>query len=363
MPVVFIDRRLSAASLLFVLTAGCTPDGTGAPAPVPVPSEAYRLTADGTVPWVDEPVKSLSAQHTPPTVAPDSPHCRAEQLTGGLDRWWQPQPGAGGSAGTSPRRQPPGGWLIGEVVVTNVAGPDCVLRGVPEIRLFSGGAQVPTEPAGSVDDAAAGRAVPVPAGGTAVLRVEWAGPYCAAARPPFELRIRLAEKSGELRAPVRPTDHPACSGTGARRANLSAGAFTTPASTDPQTAVRSPLWPLTAEVSGPASARPGERITYTVTLRNPGDAAVTLLPCPGYHQEVRASTAGVYDDSSARLYRLNCRPTTGIAARGELRFAMVATVPGKARPGGEVTVTWSLRTPQRLPSGHLVGVLRLAVTG
>lgn len=200
---------------------------------------------------------------------------------------------------------PLGGQLIGEVVVRNTSATDCTLQGPAAVRLFSKGAEVPVGRLSSAGEEAHRRVVPVSAGSSALLRVAWSGPFCAAVDPPFELR---------------------------------------------------------AAVSGPATTRPGGRIDYTVTLTNPTAEAVSLLPCPGYLQEVRATANGVMSASTSQLYRLNCRPVSEIAAPDELRFDMVAEVPAEATAGETVQITWSVRTPQSLPSEHLVGILTVTVT-
>lgn len=361
------ERRSVVVLLLALLAAGCAQTTTLA---APVPSEASVLQPDGTVPWVDEPIDRVhAAPPPPPTVAPGSKRCTATQLKGSLEQWWQPKPGAGGAvaAGTARRRQPLGGQLIGEVVVTNVSATDCTLQGLVEARLLAKGAEVPLDYSTSVNQEAQQRVVPVPRGATATLRIDWAGPYCATARPPFELSVRLPGGGGELRAPVRPHEHPACSGDpespSRPTSSLSAGAFDPPAVTDPQAAVRSPLWPLRAAVQGPATVTAGQRVTYTVSLVNPTKKPVTLHPCPGYLQEIRSSTGGVVTSSSHQLYRLNCRPVDEVPAAGELRFQMVAVVPAEATPGGQVQISWRLQTAQALPSAHLTGNLTIALTG
>ena len=81
------------AALLVGLTVACAHGGTTgggestAPVPGPVPTEAYSLLPDGSVPWVDEPVNDrdlLGPPRTPRAPAPGTRPCRAEQLTGEL---------------------------------------------------------------------------------------------------------------------------------------------------------------------------------------------------------------------------------------------------------------------------------------
>ncbi|MEU4237298.1 DUF4232 domain-containing protein [Actinoplanes sp. NPDC026619] len=343
---------LSAPRLSVLFLAAAVLSGCGGPAPVP--PEALTLKADGSVPWVDEPIDSVYTHPAAPTVAPGSKPCTAAQLTGKLDRWAKPS-----------GEKVLGGRLLGELIVTNTSGAGCVLQGAADVHLFSNGAEVPVDHSSSVADQAKRKAVPVPAGGAASMRVDWSGPFCGTARPPYELRVGLPQEGGELRAPIGPRDHPACSGDPESpvkpSSNLSASVFDTITANDPATTVRSPLWALTAAATGPAQAHPGDRLTYTVTLTNPTAAPVTLLPCPGFLQEVRSSAGGMVNGSSWQLYRLNCRPADAVLAHSGLRFEMVATVPATATAGGSVQIVWRVETAQLLPTEHLAGVLTIPV--
>jgi hypothetical protein len=299
--------------------------------------------------------------------------CRHDQLAGRLDKWWKPIPGAGGGGPMGGRVQAPlaereaaGGHLMGEVDIHNTSGRDCTLQGEVDVRLYSGGAEVPIQYSHHTNDEARQRVVAVPAGGAATLRVDWTGPYCGSAGPPYELLINLPNGGGELRAPVAPADTPTCSHSETHpeiTSFLSSGGFSSPAVTDPESEMDSPLRALKASVAGPATGRPGERLAYTVTLTNPGDQPVSLLPCPGYLQEVHSEgDSSAPGFSGSQLYRLNCRPADHIQPHGELRFEMVVSVPGELRPGRTVHVTWRAVTRQRLPSEALVGVFALQVT-
>ncbi len=58
---------------------------------------------------------------------------------------------------------------------------------------------------------------------------------------------------------------------------------------DPTPIGPSPLQRMTAEITGPPSARPNERIILRVTLTNPTDEPIALRPCPAYRLELHAS--------------------------------------------------------------------------
>ncbi|GIM90638.1 hypothetical protein Ato02nite_024310 [Paractinoplanes toevensis] len=337
--------RASAAILAIAMAAGCATTTT--------PDEALTRKADGTVPWLDEPIDSVYPSPRTPTVAPDSKPCTAAQLRGSLDRW-----------STASGDTVLGGRLLGELVVRNTSTVDCVLTGPADVHLFSNGTEVLVDHTSSVTDEAKRKKVPVPRGGRASMRVDWSGPFCGTAKPPYELRLNLPNEGGELRATITPKDHPACSGDSESptkpSSSLSAGIFDTFVEQDPMTTERSPLWDLTAAAEGPQQAHPGDRITYTVTLTNPTAKPVTLLPCPGYLQELSAEANGMVNSSTARLYRLNCHPADAVPARSTLRFEMRTTIPEQAK--GIVRIAWRIQTPQNLPSEHLVGLVTIPLT-
>ena len=160
-----------------------------------------------------------------------------------------------------------------------------------------------------------------------------------------------------MRARVLPTDTPPCSRSETHpdlTSYLSSSGFSPPPVTDPESDVESPLRQLTSSVTGPATAKPGERVSYTVTLTNPTDAAVALAPCPGYLQELFSPGSGAAPGhSSSQLYQLNCRPVAAIPAHGEVRFEMVVVVPKELTTGRQLTVGWRIVTRQRLPSNAL----------
>ncbi|GIF26089.1 hypothetical protein BJ973_003359 [Actinoplanes tereljensis] len=340
-------RKAAAVLLAMVLATGCAKDEGR------TPTEALSLKPDGSVPWLDEPIDSVYPSPATVTVAPDSPPCTAAQLSGGLDKWSK-------AAGDTVL----GGRLLGELIVRNTATTDCVLSGLADVRLFSKDAEVPVDHLTSVTEEAKKQRIPVPAGGKASMRVDWSGPFCGTATPPYELRVTLPAEGGELRAKITPKDHPACSGDPESptkpSSNLSAGVFDKFVEQDPITTERSPLWDLTASAEGPPQAAPGDRITYTITLTNPTAKPVTLLPCPGYLQELSAEANGMVNSTTAQLYRLNCRPATAVPARSALRFEMRTTIPKQAQ--GTVRIAWRIQTPQNLPSEHLVGLVTIPLT-
>lgn len=349
-----------AAAGATVLLFGCAQPGrTGAATPHdrPAPPDAYELRADGTVPWVDERIADQDLAPRPAVAGADSRPCRADQMTGVLDRWWSPKPGAGGGAGMAPQL-PDLPKLIGYVDVANTSTRECTVRGEVDVRLYSQGREVPIGYSHAINDEARQRVYAVRPEAHVRVRLDWTAPFCADAPPPYELRLRLPDGGGELRAPVVVSDRPPCPRGEINpnlRSFLSSDGFS-PAP-DPEADAESPLTPLTVAVTGPESARPGDSVVYHVALSNLTDHPVPLDPCPGY---LRQLTAPGYADTA--LYRLNCRPVHEIPAGHTVRYEIVFTVPAKLPAGTRLAVSWSIRAPQRLGAGaHLYGEFDLTV--
>jgi hypothetical protein len=365
-----MTSKAAAGALLAVLLGGAAcshaPEQP-ADRPTPLPSSATRLDAAGVVPWVDERIERVGEPVPAATVRADSAPCRADGLRGRLAKWWKPVPGAGGGGPIGAVRDDDavGGKLIGEVDIRNASTVDCTLRGEADARLFSGGAEVPIHYDHGISQEARARVVPVPAGRSVTLRLDWTGPYCGTAKPPYTLRITLPDGGGVLTAPVVPKDHPACSRSETHpqiTSFLSADGFSAPAPDDPDAAVRSPLQALTVGFSGPDRVAAGTRLRYLVTLTNPTARAVSLLPCPGYLQEL-FSLGSATDDAvnSSTLYRLNCRAQDHVDPGAALRFEMIAQVPAGMRAGREFDVTWRLVSAQDLGGKPLFGVLKTTI--
>ena len=352
---------------MLLSVAACTDPPATRDRPAPTAASADRLDPTGAVPWVDERIERVSEPRPAVTVSQGSAPCRAGQLQGRLAKWWKPVPGAGGGGpvGADPDPDAVGGKLIGEVDIRNTSGSDCTLRGEADARLLSGGVEVPIQYSHAISPEARDRVVPVPAGGSVTLRLDWTGPYCATAKPPYTLTIALPDDGGTLRAPVIPKDHPACGRSDTHpeiTSYLSSDGFSAPAPGDPGAAVASPLQALTVTVTGPAQVAAGARLRYLVTLTNPAARPVPLLPCPGYLQEL-FSQGSATDEAvnSSTLYRLNCRAQDHVDAGASLRFEMIAQVPQRLRAGREFDVSWRLVSAQDLGGKPLFGVLKTRI--
>lgn len=345
-------RRMAGvvAAVMVCAVGACGPgDGdAGKPdGPRPVPSEALVLRSDGTVPWVDEPITDEEingAPRAPRSAKPGSRPCRAEQLAGRLERWTGPTDG-----GEEPRGRDAVGKLYGYVEVHNTSGEECTLQGEVPTRLRAGGREVPMLYVHGINEEARRRVIVVPAGGRADLRVDWSGPFCEEVSGDLELAIELPGRGGTLRAPVTPTETPPCTGGEAVNPNirgtLSSDGFGEPAEAAPP--ADSPLHGVTIAVTGPRTARPGERITYHVAVTNPTGGPVPLDPCPGYLVELFSIGDATNEAvNTAQLYRLNCRPVTQLPPRGVVRFEMIAVVPERMSAGRDLTVTWRLVAPR-----------------
>ena len=356
-----------AAAVGALLAFGCEPGGAeegGGSTAKQVPSEAHQLLPDGSVPWVDEPITSeqLHARSDHPrTPAPETLPCRADQLTAVLSEW--SQPGDGGEPGVG--FEAVGGGLIGEVEIHNTSERECTLRGEAPTYLLADGRQVPIRYEHRISQEARQRVIVVPAGGRARLRLDWSGPFCEEVPRTLELAIELPDQGGTLRAAVQSAKTPACSGgeqvDAEARGGLYASGFSEAAPGPPIEG--SPMDELVLTVSGPESARPGERITYQVVLANPTSEPIFLQPCPGYYLEL-FSPGDAYQPAvnAGQLYQLNCRPVDRVPPGESLRFQMVAEVPAGLTAGRELSVSWRLTLP-RFAGGGQWGQFRVTITG
>jgi len=343
------------ATLIVGLTVACAhgvTTGRGestAPVSKPVPTEAYSVLPDGSVPWVDEPATDrdiFGPPRTPRAPAPGTHPCRAEQLTGELTKWYRPDPAAGEGGQARPAAAP-GGKLIGDVVVRNTSAVECSLQGEVPTRMLAGGAEIPMYYTHGISSEAAARVTVVPAGESAQLRLDWSGPLCARIAPPFALVIDLPNRGGTLRAAVEPTDRPGCVGGEMADPNVAATLFASGFSeTPPPEPPLSPLAALVVKAAGPATVRAGDEMTYHVDITNVTAKAIALDPCPGYVVALFSRGDATRDAiNTSMVYRLNCRPVTSIKAHTTLRYIMRLRVPATLTAGRQLGVTWRLFAP------------------
>ncbi len=92
---------------------------------------------------------------------------------------------------------------------------------------------------------------------------------------------------------------------------------------------------VTATLVAPASVVAGTRLDYQVVLTNPGDAAVSLVPCPVYQQNFYKAHS---------TYALNCAGSnTNLELPGHstVKYAMQIDVPAYT-PAGQWQLTWEV---------------------
>ncbi|HEX5684140.1 MAG TPA: DUF4232 domain-containing protein [Ideonella sp.] len=95
---------------------------------------------------------------------------------------------------------------------------------------------------------------------------------------------------------------------------------------------------LTVQVTTPATVVAGASFNYLVTLKNPGDQAVALSPCPSYEQVLNTHTG-----TTAAALRLNCSGAgDSVPAHGEVQFEMRASVPEASAHDAGVKLSWRL---------------------
>lgn len=111
------------------------------------------------------------------------------------------------------------------------------------------------------------------------------------------------------------------------------------------TAATDSLARLDANATVPASFSEGIPATYTVTLKNPTTATISLDSCPSYRQTVSGSETFVND-----VLRLNCDGVPKIGPGEELTFEMQVTLP-TGTPPGPAKLGWHLEVPGGATTG------------
>ena len=93
---------------------------------------------------------------------------------------------------------------------------------------------------------------------------------------------------------------------------------------------------------------------YVVEVTNPTDTAITMRPCPSYHQFLSP-----YPDK--RFYGLNCDGHTELLPHQTLTFAMQLAVPPQEMDGRQ-KVVWLLDTTGAGPQPVIVDIVGSTVT-
>jgi hypothetical protein len=299
-----IGGLLLAGSLL---VAGCQ----AAAHPVALVSRGRSV-----VPWVDQ-VATSAAPKSAPQPTTKYPPCRAGQLSGHVS--------IGGGAG---------GTFYQSLWLANSSARACALAGIPTvIGIGPDARKYRFRPATGVGDNLIGpgpaELAPGERGGATLASWDGCPRLLRGRKEPIERLLVRLPRAGQLAVRVEPTDNAVC---GFSVSRFGAAPPKTPSQ-------RSPLNRLTASLQVPSTVQAGTVLTYTVTLRNTADRAISLSPCPSYTEYLYAAQpATVRHD-----YSLNCAGVHRIPALGSVQFAMRIPVPAGS---GSAKMGWQLHNSE-----------------
>lgn len=328
-----------AAVLAFVgSTASC---GTGGEEATTTTPASVPALADGTVPWLDQPVddEEFSIGRRPRrTVPSNAKRCRAEELVGTMPRWT-----AKGDTDDGTPRSPARG-LYGFVEVRNRSPRTCTLQGEVPTRLLVNGTPLGIRTSHGVNEESQRRVTAVPPSEAASLRIDWSAPFCGDASGRQTLEITLPDDGGLLTADVVELIQPGCTSNETHpnlKSVLSASAFDEPAVPTP---LDSPFNAVTVAVTAPpTTATAGNPLRYVVAITNPTSTDISSDPCPGYIEERFSTGDETFDALNEHsVYRLNCRTVAVLPARGTVRFEMQTRVPPQIEAGRQMRIAWRL---------------------
>lgn len=345
------SRYLAVSLTLAAVVAACgsqTPTATTTTDEV-TPAESMPPMPDGSIAWADLPASSSDFEILPaptPTVDDDAEPCTADQLQATLT--WDMK---GDNDQGLPRTTANG--LIGTVTAHNI-GPDCTIAGTASVTLSSGSDTVAVTY--EADEQSKPPPVPVPAGGTAQMRLDWSAPFCGNGGGEQVLHITLPNSGGQLDAPAATAMQPACTRSETHpdlTSVLTAGPFDI---YRPNTALDSAFNPVTVAVEPvPSVSADDDDLVFYVTLTNPGTTPIPFDPRPGYVAELlsvgRDGESGI---STSSIQFLNHR-TLDALAPGPTRFEIRVPVPEGLRPGRDLQVTWRLLDRAIQPEDKAVG--------
>ena len=239
-----------------------------------------------------------------------------------------------------------GGGVVGTGIwLGNRTAGACLLSGLPAIRVLNARGQqiaITSEPitrlpatavllAAHTEDVASSNGEP----GTAALSLEWqtfdeSTQSCPNQAPPASaIVVRLPGDSTELTVPVGKDVRPLAP----CNSRIQVSPFQGFAPAPPPVPHR-----LVATISAPAQVRAGERLGYTVTLRNISSEPVRFgAVCPSYFE-----SGGMGHQLLAKEgYALNCHAVGAIPPGGTVTFGMELAVLPSAAPGDN-TFGWEL---------------------
>jgi len=222
------------------------------------------------------------------------------------------------------------GFATQEIRVTNLAADGCFLAGAPGVQLLPANAAPRTLAIHQNALAKVQEQTPLGAGDTAVILIGAPGACEAAVGPKRNVttRLQILPPGGGKRTLNNAYVDTLCGDAAVLHLHVE----------NKEPAPTSPLAQLDGAVTLDAPAKAGEAMRYTVTLRNPTGAAVSLSPCPTYTQSLYAN--GV---ATTNTMVLNCGGSASeIAARSSVTFEMQLALPANV-PAGDAKLSWQLR--------------------
>lgn len=292
-----------SALLIPVLACGARVEAPAAPAAATLP---VPWTSNQAAPWTPPPVPTPSPYPT------SAPACKAAQLHVGAME-------SGAAAGSTTVRFP----------LTNVGRP-CSIGGRPRVfAIDPSGLRVEIQ--ASTGHSLYGPLVPadLDTNAQAYLGFGMSGGCPGGSSTRYRgLSVELPQGGGTLDVGAE-LDSGTCGiaiddlGVRPPAANL------TPAPSPGSLAV------LRARVTLPESAAVGAVMRYTVTLSNPGNADVSLSPCPSYTEVLG------YPGNEQLTFRLNCAQVRSIAGASEVTYRMEFAIPAST-PTGLTKFSWRL---------------------
>lgn len=283
----------------------------------PPAADPTSTTPSGVVPWVDRPAPPyVEPTPTPSPFPTDARPCRAADLTA--------SPGGVGAAG---------GTTNIRIEFTNRGDTACVLLGSPSVAGVAADGAVTALDAGhgSIIGDAPWPAANIAPGETAAVNISGADACDAAQRGEHRVypTLRIGLPSGDA---TEVASHGFDTVCGVWVSRFGVPAFAEPPREPPPS-------PLIAHLNAPSSAHAGERLVYSVTLRNRSDTAYSLTPCPAYQEYVNVGRGGFVHPN----YYLNCDTVQEIPAGGAVTYEMRLQLPPDFAGTGPAKFGWLMQ--------------------
>jgi hypothetical protein len=227
------------------------------------------------------------------------------------------------------------GSMAGGATLMNTSSSACTLNGRPRVTILDAdGISIPTTLARLRHDLfGMPRPLHYPLvslrpGQRVVVPIFWFN-LCDHPRPPAQLR--LTWRGNTVTVPIQ-SGVPRCDDPSAP-SQLGVGHFQPHERPEPP--MPRPL-PLRVDITAPSTARPGQTITYLVTLTNYSRRPVAFdTTCPAYTQQLGTTRRRTW---IRRALVLNCAATPSIAPGKNATYAMRFTIPASTNPGPNAIV-------------------------